>query len=58
MQPHPSSPGDAVAHAIANLAAGYIGLDFAGEVGDLLVADKSSLPANQKDYWARARVLH
>jgi hypothetical protein len=30
MQIHPASPGDAVAHAINNLAAGYIGLDFAG----------------------------
>ena len=29
MQVHPASPGDAVAHTIESLAAGYIGLDFA-----------------------------
>jgi hypothetical protein len=46
-----------VAHAVASLTAGYIGLDFAGEVGDLLVTDKLSLPANQKDYWAFAHEM-
>jgi hypothetical protein len=57
MQLHPSSPGDAVAHTINSLAAGYVGLDFAGEVGDLLTIEKSSLPQNQKDYWAFAHEM-
>jgi hypothetical protein len=57
MQLHPASPGDAVAHAISSLAAGYVGLDFAGEVGDLLTIEKSSLPQNQKDYWAFAHEM-
>jgi hypothetical protein len=52
-----ASPGDAVASAIGSLAAGYIGLDFAGEVGDLLMTEKSSLPPNQKDYWAFAHEM-
>jgi hypothetical protein len=52
MQLHPASSGDAIKHTIESLAASYIGLDFAAEVGDLTEAAQSALPANQRDYWA------
>ncbi|HEY1746903.1 MAG TPA: hypothetical protein VGG11_09100 [Xanthobacteraceae bacterium] len=57
MQVHPASPDDAVAHTIESLAAGYIGLDFATGVGDLLETQRASLPSNQKDYWAFAHEM-
>jgi hypothetical protein len=44
-------------HTVISLAAGYIGLDFADEVGDLLEAKQSDLPSNQKDYWAFAHEM-
>jgi len=50
MQLHPASSGDAIKHTIESLAASYIGLDFAAEVGDLTEAAQSALPANQRDY--------
>jgi hypothetical protein len=57
MQLHPSSSEDAVMHTVQSLAAGYIGLDFAGHVGDLLEIQQSDLPDNQKDYWAFAHEM-
>lgn len=57
MQLHPSSPEDAVKHTIESLAAGYIGLDFVTKVGDLFETEHTSLPANQKDYWAFAHEM-
>lgn len=57
MQLHPDQPGESVSHCINSLAAGYIGLDFATEVGDLMEATKDRLPANQKDYWAFAHIM-
>jgi len=57
MQLHPSEPGEAVRHTVESLAAGYIGLDFASEVGDLLEASQQSLPENQRDYWAFAHEM-
>jgi hypothetical protein len=57
MQVHPSSPENAVEHTIESLAAGYIGLDFATDVGDLLTVEQSSLPSNQKDYWGFAHEM-
>jgi hypothetical protein len=57
MQLHPSSSGDAVKHTVKSLAAGYIGLDFAIDVGDLLRTEQSALPATQKDYWAFAHSM-
>jgi hypothetical protein len=50
----PAQPGESVKHCIDSLAAGYIGLDFAAEVGDLKKSSKERLPENQKDYWAFA----
>jgi hypothetical protein len=57
MQLHPASSGDAVARAIGSLAVGYIGLDFAEEVGDLMATEQAKLPSNQKDYWAFAHTM-
>ena len=54
MQLHPDQPGESVKHCIDSLAAGYIGLDFAFDVGDLMTITKDKLPENQKDYWAFA----
>ena len=52
MQLHPSEPGESVRHCVESLAAGYIGLDFAEDIGDLTATPKSALPEQQKDYWA------
>jgi hypothetical protein len=57
MQLHPASREDAVAYTIGSLAAGYIGLDFATEVGDLLETEQVALPPNQRDYWAFAHEM-
>lgn len=54
MQLHPNDAGEAMRHAVQSLAAGYIGLDFSDEVGDLNVTPKNDLPSGQKDYWAFA----
>ena len=57
MQLHPSSSEEAVAHTVRSLAAGYIGLGFAAEVGDLLTTEQSALPPNQRDYWEFAHEM-
>ena len=54
MQLHPDQSSEAIRHAIQSLAAGYIGLDFAGRAGDLMAVEKATLPEGQKDYWAFA----
>jgi hypothetical protein len=57
MQLHPSEPDEAVGHTVKSLASGYIGLDFAEQVGDLLVTPQSALPERQRDYWAFAHEM-
>jgi hypothetical protein len=57
MQLHPADPREALKHSVESLAAGYIGLDFATDVGDLMATTQAALPANQKDYWAFAHEL-
>jgi hypothetical protein len=52
MQLHPSDSSKAMKYAVESVAAGFIGLDFAGEPGDLRrVAKKGDLPRSQTDYW-------
>ena len=51
MQLHPADPARAMRYAAESIAAGFIGLDFAAEVGDLHAARREDLPANQTDYW-------
>src|SRR5690349_21144140 len=57
MQLHPAESEKAVMHTVQSLAAGFVGLDFADEVGDLRVVAKATLPENQKDYWAFAHEM-
>lgn len=46
-----------MAHCVNSLAAGFIGLDFKGNINDLRERSKDSLPPNQKDYWAFAHEM-
>jgi hypothetical protein len=57
MQLHPNEPAEAVRHCVESLAAGYIGLDFSDEAGDLRETTQSELPENQRDYWAFAHEM-
>ena len=57
MQLHPADPRWAGHHAVHSLAAGFIGLDFENDVGDLTRASQSSLPPGQRDYWAFAHEM-
>jgi len=57
MQLHPNEAGEAVRHAVESLAAGYIGLDFSVDVGDLHRTTQDQLPDHQKDYWAFAHEM-
>jgi hypothetical protein len=57
MQLHPSESEGAIRHTVKCLSAGYIGLDFATDVPDLLTVPQSALPENQRNYWAFAHEL-
>jgi hypothetical protein len=46
MQLHPSDPNHAAMHAVQSLAAGFIGLDWEHDPGDLTLLSPSSLPQN------------
>ena len=49
MQIHPDAAPEAMRHAVESLASGYIGLDFAGDVGDLSRVTREQL-TQQKPY--------
>lgn len=49
MQLHPDAAPEAMRHAVESLAAGYIGLDFAEDVGDLSRVTREQL-TQQKPY--------
>jgi hypothetical protein len=57
MQLHPSESNDAIKYTVESLSAGYVGLDFAGDVPDLLTVAKDALPENQRSYWAFAHEM-
>jgi hypothetical protein len=57
MQLHPAEPGEALKHCVESLAAGFIGLDFAIDIGDLMVVTQSALPAQHRDYWVFAHEM-
>ena len=57
MQLHPDEPALSARHAHESLAAGFIGLDFAADIGDLMRAKQADLPATQKDYWGFAHEM-
>jgi hypothetical protein len=52
MQLHPDDGDLAAQHAYESLTAGFIGLDFRADVGDLMQTQQSQLPEGQRDYWA------
>lgn len=51
MQLHPSQRPGAVKHTVDCLSAGYVGLDFAADVPDLLTVEQAALPENQRAGW-------
>ena len=57
MQLHPGGSREAVKHAATSLSAGFIGLDFAEDVGDLMITDQLSLPQGQRDCWSFAHEM-
>jgi hypothetical protein len=57
MQLHPDDAGGALGHSVESLAAGYIGLDFAIDVGDLNGVTWDQLPEKQKPYRAFAHEM-
>lgn len=57
MQLHPSDSEHATKHTIESLAAGYVGLDFYRDVGDLMKISQERLPVGQRDYSAFAHEM-
>jgi hypothetical protein len=55
MQLHPADPQFAMRYAVESIAAGFIGLDFKRDVGDLAKTQPASLPAGEKDHLQFAR---
>ena len=55
MQLHPNESESATFYASQSLSAGFIGLDFATDVGDLLAEDHQNILTSQKDYLAFAK---
>src|SRR5688572_23109023 len=51
MQLHPADSASAMKHAVESVGAGFIGLDFADDPGDLRSVARDDLPAGQTDYW-------
>jgi len=50
MQLHPNEAESAAYYASQSLSAGFIGLDFATDVGDLLAEEHQNILDRQKDY--------
>jgi hypothetical protein len=50
MQLHPADPQFAMRYAVESVAAGFIGLDFKKDPGDLTRIQSADLPAGQKNY--------
>jgi hypothetical protein len=50
MQLHPAEPSGSVKGCVESLAAGFIGLDFAADVGDMMRLDRAGLSQGEKDY--------
>jgi hypothetical protein len=59
MQLHPCAPGSAAQHASQSLQAGFIGLDFNDDCGDLSKVSMDDIDIGQKDYvqfWRDMRI--
>lgn len=52
MQLHPDDSENSAAHSAQSLSAGFIGLDFSVEIGDLEYQDINVIPQHQRDYVA------
>jgi hypothetical protein len=50
MQLHPGDAPLAMQYAVESLAAGFIGLDFETDPGNLTLASREALPGTQRDY--------
>lgn len=50
MQLHPNDPSLAAQYSVNSLAAGFIGLDFDVDPGDLSLVQRSALPKRQTDF--------
>ena len=57
MQLHPNFPGKSAFHSSKCLSAGFIGLDFRWDVGDLHRAKYDDLPHEEKVQWAFAHEM-
>jgi len=57
MQSHPNESEGAIRHTVESLSAGYIGLDFATDVPDLLTIPQTELPDNSRNYWSFGREM-
>jgi len=57
MQLHPSESEHAAFYTVQSVAAGFIGLDFVRDVGDLFQVSRQALPEHQRDYWAFAHSM-
>ncbi|WP_300295070.1 hypothetical protein [Ferrovibrio sp.] len=51
MQLHPADAESSIKHCVESLAAGYVGLDFEEDVGDLLIQEnRQRIPSKHKDF--------
>lgn len=50
MQLHPADPNESTKCCVESLAAGFVGLDFANDTGDLRMVKLNALPQGQRDY--------
>lgn len=50
MQLHPGKPAEAMQYAVESLAAGFVGLDFEADVGDLTRVAKDRLQEGERDF--------
>jgi len=57
MQLHPNESEGAIRHTVESLSAGYIGLDSATDVPDLLTIPQTELPENSRNYWSFGREM-
>ena len=57
MQLHPAETGRSIRYTIDSLSAGYIGLDFTRDPGNLMEAKVKDLPEAQRDYMDFATVM-
>jgi hypothetical protein len=58
MQLHPNEPEKSAFYASKSITAGFIGLDFKTQVGDLLAEEHQNILTSQKDYLAFAKDMH